>query len=305
MNEKCVLILGAGGFIGRSLSRTIVNRGWSVLAGTRKPEPFNHQDIVNLISPFNEADHFIPSLEKCSIVVHAASHTTPSSSAASPQLDGNLRSTLALLEALQKVPRRLIYLSSGGTLYQESSSSVTEDTPLRPRSYHGAGKAAAEHFIQAWTAQTAGAACILRPSNVYGPGQYVRTGFGIIPAAFESILMRKPLNIWGDGLNVRDYLYIDDLMSLCTKILMAPQDGGVEVFNAANGIGVSLVELLSRIERVTGQKVDRIFSAARDFDMRHVVPDSGRARQAFGWQPKIELDEGLARAWRWFEKMYE
>lgn len=301
---ECVFILGAGGFIGRALCQAFATRGWTVLAATRKAVDFDHPRIINAVAPFSEAAHFSPWLDRCRVVIHAASHTTPSSSAAQPQLDGNLRATLALLEALQEAPKRLVYLSSGGALYEERDVLVGEDTPFRPRSYHGAGKASAEHFIQAWAVQCDGTACILRPSNVYGPGQHPRRGFGIIPTAFECLRTGKTLSIWGDGENVRDYLYINDFLALCERALTTSLVGGVHAFNASSGLGVSLNELLLRIERITGQCVAHAYLPARTIDMRYVIPDNDRARRVFEWSPQVALDEGLAESWRWFMQNY-
>lgn len=302
MNKR-LLILGAGGFIGRALCYAFAAHGWTVFAATRRQTEFSNSLIINAVAPFNEAEHFTTWLKHCDAVVHVASHTTPSSSAAQPQLDGNLRSTLALLEALQTMPKRLIFLSSGGTIYGERVGLISEDTLLRPRSYHGAGKAAAEHFIQAWGAQNDGLACILRPSNVYGPGQYPRKGFGIIPAVFDAIRNKKPLKIWGDGESVRDYLFIDDLVALCFKMLTTPLSSGVHTFNASNGVGTNLNELLARIESITGQSVNRIYESARSVDMLSIVPCSAQARRTFDWKPKFNLDTGLANTWAWFSEI--
>lgn len=296
-----VFVLGAGGFIGRALCLSLASRGWEVLAGTRRPVTFGHPRIDNIVAPFNDIDHYLPAVQACGAIIHAASHTTPSSSAAQPQLDGNLRATLALIEALQALPgRRLTYLSSGGALYQEHDGLVDEDTPLRPRSYHGAGKVAAEQFIQAWTTQYEGIACVLRPSNVYGPGQHPRQGFGIIPAIFECIHHGSPLQIWGNGRNVRDYLYIDDLVSLCILALDTPLVPGTHVFNASSGQGIDLLELLARVEQMTKRRVERDFMPPRTIDMRRIVPDNARARSYFNWAPQMSLDEGLKHTWLWF-----
>ena len=305
MTER-IFVLGAGGFIGRALCESLASRGRQVLAGTRQPVAFDDPRIDNVVAPFNKIGHFLSALRTSDAIVHAASHTTPSSSMAQPQLDGNLRATLALIEALQARPgRRLVYLSSGGALYEERDGPVDEDTPLRPRSYHGAGKVAAEQFVQAWTAQYEGIACVLRPSNVYGPGQHRRQGFGIIPASFECIRHGAPLQIWGDGGNVRDYLYIDDLVSLCIRALDAPLAPGTHVFNASSGQGLDLLELLARIEQVTKQRVERAFMPPRAIDMRRIVPDNTRARRHFGWAPQVSLDDGLAHAWQWFRHAHD
>ena len=298
---EAVLILGAAGFIGRHLAEAIANSGRPVIAATRQATTFRHPRIRNVAASFDSVDSFEPLLADSCAVLHAASSSTPSSSAAQPQLDGNLRTTLSLIEALQAHPdTRLVYLSSGGTLYGDRERSAREDDPLRPRSYHGAGKAAAEHFVHAWAMQYDGTAVVLRPSNVYGPGQLPRHGFGIVPTAFECARDNKPLTIWGDGSTLRDYLYVDDLVSLCHASLFHDLPAGTHVFNAAHGEGASLNALLDAIDTTTGRPLQRDYQAARRVDVHRIFPDNALARTTFDWQPRTSLHHGLQLAWQWF-----
>jgi UDP-glucose 4-epimerase len=296
-----VLLLGAAGFIGRHLAAYLADAGNSVIAATRQPARFDHPLIQNVVERWDEAAQFARWLPGCGAVIHAASSSTPGSSEARPQLDGNLRTTLAMIEALQETPScRALFFSSGGTLYGDRDTPAVETDPLRPRSYHGAGKAAAEHFIHAWATQYEGTAILLRPSNVFGPGQPARRGFGIIPAAFECALYEQPLRIWGDGSSVRDYLYVDDLLSLCTAALNADHASGAHVYNAASGEAVRLATLLDHIDDITGRPIQRIYDPARRVDVRSIVADSEAARAMFGWTPHTSLVKGLQRTWQWY-----
>jgi len=297
-----VLVLGAAGFIGRELAERLATQGVEVIAATRRPARYEHDGIRNAVSPFEDAGQFAPLLDDCTAVIHAASASTPGSSAAQPQLDGNLRTTLALVEALQDSPRsRLMFLSSGGTLYGDRDSPANETDPLRPRSYHGAGKAAAEHFIHAWAAQYGGTAVVLRPSNVYGPGQRPRAGFAIIPTALACARTRTPLTLWGDGLAVRDYLYIDDFVALCIAALDTPMGAGSHVFNASSQEGVALNALIDEIDNVTRRPVERRYRPVRTVDIGRITTDSSHANRTFGWIPATPLQEGLRRTWQWFQ----
>lgn len=299
--NNAIVVLGAAGFIGRHLAEHLAMCGEPVIAATRRPARFDDPRIVNAVAPFDTVEHFLPLLAQSRCVIHAASSSTPGSSAAQPQLDGNLRATLALIEALQRHPdRTLLYLSSGGTLYGDRERAAREDDPLRPRSYHGAGKAAAEHFIHAWAMQYDGTAIVLRPSNVYGPGQLPREGFGIIPAAFDCAMRDAPLTVWGDGGTVRDYLYVEDLVALCVSSLEPGRASGTHVFNAAGGEGIPLNLLLDAIDRTTGRQLRRDHQPVRRVDVRHIVPDNSAARTAFGWQPVTMLEQGLRQTWQWF-----
>lgn len=300
MSHPVVLVLGAAGFIGRHLARRLANDGCTVLAATRQPCAFDHPHIENVVASFVEAATFTPLLSRCCAVVHAASSTTPGSSTATPQLDGNLRTTLALLEALQAAPdRRLLYLSSAGTLYGDRDTPAQETDPLRPRSYHGAGKAAAEQFLHAWASQYDGTAVVLRPSNVYGPLQTARQGFAIVPTAMDCAASGRTLDIWGDGTQLRDYLHVADLVTLCLQALQAQLPSGCHVFNAASGQAVTLNTLLERIEQVSGRAIQRRYVLPRIADVGKVLINPEAARQAFSWEARTDLDTGLAQTWQW------
>lgn len=300
--ETNVLLLGAGGFIGRHLARYLATNGCNVIAATRTSVVFDHPRIHGVVGEWDNAAQFARWLQECTIVIHAATSSTPGSSDARPQLDGNLRTTLGMIEALQETPScRVLYFSSGGTLYGDRTTPAIETDPLRPRSYHGAGKVAAEQFLHAWATQYEGHVTVLRPSNVYGPGQPARAGFGIIPTAFECALRGWPIRIWGDGSSIRDYLYIDDLVALCAAILNADPPPGMQVYNAASGEAVRLDTLFDRIETITGQQLVCNHEPARRVDVHSIVTDASAARAAFGWAPGISLDSGLQRTWQWFQ----
>ncbi|MEO9214613.1 MAG: NAD-dependent epimerase/dehydratase family protein [Rhodanobacter sp.] len=298
-----ILVLGAGGFVGRHLVQALASRGEKVLAVSRRataPEPAM-PGIEHVLAATADPAWLLPLVARSRIVVHLASGSTPGSSAGQPlaELHGSLQLTLALLEALQQRPQTsLLYLSSGGSLYRATPDTVVDEgATVAPRSYHGAGKVAAEHFISAWCSQYAGAATIVRPSNLYGPGQLERAGFGIVPAGFGKMLRDETLVVWGDGSATRDYLFIDDFVALCTAILGAPMREGALALNASSGVGVSLNELFTEMETVAGKVLLRTYDPGRAVDAARVVMDAAQARRLFGWTPGISLHEGLKRTW--------
>jgi len=299
-----ILVLGAGGFVGKHLTHALVERGEKVIAASRHTATFQADGVESIVGQFNEPEHFMPLLARSRAVVHVASRSTPGSSAgnAIAELRDNLRPTLALLQAMQQTPQiNLLYLSSGGSLYLAETEEPAEETSsVRPRSYHGAGKIAAEYFISAWCDQSGGAATILRPSNIYGPGQPERTGFGIVPTGFSKISRDETLTVWGDGSAVRDYLYIADFAALCTAVLTVPMHPGMLVLNAASGRGVSLNELFTAMEEVAGHPLRRVYDYARAVDAPRVVMDASLAYRRYGWTSTISLHEGLKKTWDWF-----
>jgi UDP-glucose 4-epimerase len=298
-----ILVVGAGGFVGKHLVRAFAERGTPVIAVTRRPVDFNSPDVEVIYGELNEPEQFLPLVARASAVLHLASCSTPGSTAGHPlvELNSNLRPTLSLLESMQKLPHKpLLYLSSGGSLYtSETAHPARETSIVRPLSYHGAGKIAAEYFISAWCLQFGGAATVLRPSNIYGPGQLERAGFGVIPTALRKIKNREVLSIWGDGSARRDYLYIDDFVALCIAICSRNTPPGSRVINVASGIDTSLNELFDAMEAVAGRQLLREYSPNRIIDAKQISMDISVANREYDWNPGISLREGLKRTWEW------
>lgn len=300
---ESVLVIGGRGFIGSHLVDAFAARGWRVVAVVQDLSAADSRPGVSYVAEPASAAGFAALLQGCGAVIHAASRTTPGTSAgrALAEVQANLVPLMHLLEALQVNPVPLLYLSSGGALYDaEPDPGAREGDPCRPRSYYGAGKLAAEYFIGAWASQFSGAATLLRPSNVYGPGQSARSGFAIIPTAMQRILQGEALSIWGDGSARRDYLYIDDLVDLCLRIVSGTMPPGARVLNAASGRSMSLSEVLALIESVSARRLVRKFEPARSVDAPSISIDPSLSYHELGWQASTPLELGLLRTWQWF-----
>lgn len=298
-----ILVLGAGGFIGKHLVRRLAQQGERVMAVSRRKIDFDLPNVETVIAELREPKDFAALVARSSAVAYLASTSTPGTSAGQPlnELVDNLQPLAALLQVLQNhVGVELLYLSSGGSLYPSTSDiAATEMASVQPRSYHGAGKIAAEYFISAWCSQYLGTATILRPSNVYGPGQHERAGFGIVPAALWKIRRHETLRVWGDGSAVRDYLYIDDLVQLIATILHQPMSAGAHVVNVCSGVGISLNELFDAMEAVTGKPLQRSYELGRALDASRITMDPSLAQREYGYSATTPLHEGLERTWAW------
>jgi nucleoside-diphosphate-sugar epimerase len=140
--------------------------------------------------------------------------------------------------------------------------------------------------------------CSLRPFNVYGPGQI---GGGAIRAFIETVLAGEDLIIHGDGSQIRAWCYVDDLVDALLLVLERPEAVG-EVFNVGNQRSVvTIFDLASRIRRLMGADVEIKFRPLHYTDVEMRIPNVDKARALLGWEPKVDLDEGLARtiAWYW------
>lgn len=298
-----IAVLGASGFLGRRIVHRLADAGHDVVAGVRSPTRVEGAGLV-VESTFDTVPECIRLLDGCHGVVNTASISTPGTSYGKPlrEVEGNLRVTAALLEALQVLPRtELVYVSSGGSVYASSGSDASsEASEVHPRSYHGAAKLASEWLISAWCDQYGGRATAVRPSNIYGPGQPAKVGFGIIPAAFNAILTARPLTIWGDGTAARDYVFVDDVAELVARAITPPQQSGLLRINAGSGESIRLVDLFDAIAEVTGRHVPRVHEPARSVDAVDIAIDSRAAKEMFDWSAATGLRDGLARAWNAF-----
>lgn len=284
MSRDGVLLLGGTGFIGSALGKRLELEGipTHILGRT------NLQRLQEV-------------MPQCGTVIHLASATTPGSSADQPQLElDNMALTLRLLGLLkQQLETHLIFFSSGGTVYGNPERlPVAEDCPMAPLSNHGAGKAAQEAFCQVARAQ-GHAVTILRPSNVYGPGQTMRHGFGLIRTMLEHARAGSLLEVWGDGENIRDFIYIDDIVEASMRLINLTQDSGS--YNLGSGIGFSINQVKGIVEASCGKQVRTIYRPGRGVDVRRVVLDNSRLNARLGWQPRVGLTDGVARTWKWLQ----
>lgn len=285
MSRDGILLLGGAGFIGSALARRFELQGVTV-------HIIGRQDVERL-------EDVLP---LCRTVVHLASGSTPGSSAVHPGLElDNLAFTARLLKSIQAWPEtHLIFFSSGGTVYGNPGRlPVTEDSPIRPLSNYGAGKASQETFCDALRAQ-GHAITILRLSNAYGPGQTIKSGFGLVRTMLQHARAGTPLEIWGDGENIRDFIYIDDIVDATMGFIGLPEDSST--YNLGSGVGYSVNQVRGIVEAQCGKELRSISRPARGVDVRSVVLDSSRLNARLGWRPAVGLVDGIARTWDWLER---
>ncbi len=294
--DSPVLLVGGGGFIGRALAASLIEDGWEVHILSRTMQANPPAGSIWHIGDQGDQAVLRPLLERCGQVVHLAAATTPGDTVWSPcvEVELNLLASIRFIECLQDFPdSKLLFLSSGGSLYGNIDQADEQTIPL-PASYHGAGKLALETFFSVLGQRRSGAVTILRPSNIYGPGQRLKQGFGVIRTLLEKARDSSEVTIWGDGSAVRDYLYIDDMVAACRCALDAPAG----VYNVGAGTGTSLKALISLIGEVTGKPLRVSYHAARASDVAGIVLGVQKAKQILGWEPMVPLQEGVARTWR-------
>ncbi len=298
---NCDVLLLGGGFIGAALADRLAVEGRQVHVLT--PNAVPKLEGVHYLQGYMDDQELLDELlPRCRAVIHLASSTTPAKSNSLPVCElENLAPSLRMLQKLQDYPEtHLVFFSSGGTIYGNPRClPVPEDAQLAPLSYHGAGKVALEAFLCALRSRGQ-AVTILRPSNAYGPGQALKNNFGLIRTMLEHVRCGTPLEIWGDGENVRDFIYIDDITEACSRFVALPQDNGT--YNLGSGKGYSVNEVRGIVEQITGVKLETVYHQARQIDVRAVVLNISRIEEETSWRPQTSLEEGVRRTWNWLKQ---
>lgn len=299
MNCEGILLIGGTGFIGTALAHTLAAKGHEVHVLARNADPGNRNGVHYHRGAMDDPEVVLPLLRQCHSLVHLATTTTPGTPAANPvqEIEQSLLPSARLIEIMAcAAPARLLFVSSGGSLYGNPKQlPVSELQCAAPVSWHAAGKVALEAFFTTFAHASNVPLAILRPSNLYGPGQPLRAGFGIVRTLLEKIRRGEPIEIRGDGSAVRDYLYIDDAVDACCRLLDQPQATGA--YNAGSGNGVSIATLIKLCSEATGCSVPVIYQPAPNSDVRAIILDSSRLSGDTGWCPRWSLKEGISRTW--------
>ena len=301
----CV-ILGGRGFLGRHVGKAMAAAGyevWSVDSAPGEADdglPWAEGEVA---CAYADVASWLPLL--CGVpdvIVHLASFTVPAVASANPVEDSevNLIGTLKLLMGLRQLSKqpRVIIASSGGAVYgRPLVVPLTEAHPTMPLGAYGVTKLAIEHHLRAESQLTGLPYRVLRISNPYGEWQRPHGVQGVIAVFAHRALKRQPVEVWGDGSVVRDFLYAGDVGT--AFVAAAAHRGDTTTFNIGGGVGISVNEILRTLESLLGHRVDRRMQPARPFDPQVNVLDISLARSELGWAPEIAFEEGVGRSLQW------
>jgi len=300
-----ILILGGAGFIGSNLIRPLLDNGHQIRVFTRAGKSIgsiSHMlDSIDLVyGDFLDEYAVKRALEGMGYVYHLISTTFPGTTLHSSIYDiqSNLIPTVRLLECCADAGiRKLIYASSGGTVYGEPKEMpITENHPMAPTSIYGNSKKMIENYLSFFAQYSKIKIDVLRLSNPYGPKQNLYGAQGLVAVAIGHLLDGRSLKIIGDGSAVRDYIYIDDVISAMVKCLDKPQS---LLLNISSGVGQSIIDIINAIETVSGDTLKREHVSVRPGDVSVNVLCNQRARKVLEWEPKTDLLEGTRHIWEW------
>lgn len=301
-----VALIGAGGFLGTNLAHYLAPRVAELRCfGRRKVFPEALQGFHWITGDTSQDDTrpIAKAIEGCDAVIHLASTSTPATADRNISADAqaNVIASLHLFDqCIAAGVKRLLFMSSGGTVYGiPTLVPIPESSSTQPITAYGVAKLAIEKYLDVYSRLHGLDYRVLRISNLYGPFQTAEKKQGVVAAFLSEAMRGEPLEIWGDGRVVRDYIYVNDVAEAVLAALQ--HQGEYRIFNIGSGIGLSLVEVIDNIEHLLGRKLERRFKPGRPVDVPVNILDCKLAKKALGWQPKTNFADGLRLAAEWLE----
>jgi UDP-glucose 4-epimerase len=294
------IVTGGAGFIGSHVAEALLARGDEVhvvdnlASGARENVPggarFHERDIRDDLAEL--FDQVRP--QTC---YHLAAQADVGTSVERPDYDAdvNVIGTLRILEGARRHGTQVVFSSTGGAMYGECARPAREDDERRPLAPYGASKLAGEEYLATWNRLHGARHVSLRFANVYGPRQLAQLEGGVIAIFLERMAADEPTQIFGDGRQSRDFIYVSDVAQ--AMLAAAGHDGGV--YNVGTGVETSVLELHALCRRVAGSDREPELAPARLGDLRRSVLDPSKVERDLGWRPAYDLESGLRATWEW------
>jgi len=301
LQGKNIMITGGAGFIGSNLAKVLApNNNVRVLDNLSSGRLSNIADIMDSVEFINAdiqadiADYF----QDIDIVFHEAANVFITKSVSDPAFDArvNVMGTLNVLEACRKHAVKCMVFASSCSVYGEPVSlPITEEHPLSPKSPYAVGKLAGEHYCRVYHDLYGLETLSLRYFNVYGENQRADNPYsGVIAIFTDKAQKGERLTIFGDGEQTRDFVHVSDVVA--ANICAATSEKAIgKSINVGTGTRVSLNQLTTILNEITGKKVAVSYAPPRPGDVKHSFADTSLMTELLGHQPDITLKTGLGK----------
>ena len=294
------IVTGGAGFIGSHLVDALIARSAEVhvvdnlATGSRENLPAGAE--------LHELDVRDAALEELAgrlrpqVVFHLAAQADVRTSVERPAFDAdvNVVGTVRLLEAARAAKARVVFTSTGGAIYGECEQAAREQDPPHPLSPYAASKLAGEGYLATWNRLYGSGHVTCRLANVYGPRQRPTLEGGVVAIFLDRFRNGREAEIFGDGSQTRDFVFVADVVQGLLAAASAPADG---VYNIGTGVGSSVLELHRVCAQTAGVEMQPRFAPERPGDLRRSVLDVSLAAEALGWRAETQLGDGVARTW--------
>ncbi|MBI3770106.1 MAG: SDR family oxidoreductase [Deltaproteobacteria bacterium] len=298
------LVTGGAGFIGSNVAETLVRRGEKV----RIFDDFSNGkwenlktfagDVEVIEGNLRDLDAVRRAVDGVIGVYHQAALRSVPRSVDNPLAtnDVNITGTLQLLMASRDAGVKRVVAASSSSVYGANEDlPKREDQMLLPVSPYAASKLAGEHYCRIFTRLYGLETVSLRYFNVFGPRQDPDSQYAaVVPLFIQAGLDGVPLTVHGDGMQSRDFTYIENVVQANLRAMEAPEAAG-EAFNIACGSRYTLMDIVHAIERELGRALTCRHTPSRAGDVRHTLADISKAERMLGFKPTVDFDDGMAR----------
>jgi len=299
------LVTGGGGFIGTNLVKELLKQGHQVRVIDRDPK--NASFVGSAYSDIRDKGAVHAMCRGVDVIVHLAAETGVQPSIDNPRKDMsvNIEGTLNLLEAARECNVSRFIFASSGTVLGNASPPFNESMMTRPTSPYGASKLAGEAYCSAYYHSYGLETVVLRFSNIYGPYAWHKSNLFV--EFIKAALKEKPLHIYGNGRQTRDFLYVKDLVEAIILASTAPGIGG-QVFQIASGEETSVLYLLEMMKDISleqiAQEVEYTFELPRPGEVKRSFADNSYAKLMLKWGPRYDLVSGMTETFKWYLRKY-
>jgi UDP-glucose 4-epimerase len=292
-----IAVIGANGFIGRHLIMQLEREKDHKLFLFGKSAPAGNKHESFRIDLSNSAE-LSKQFSGIDLVYYLASETIPATSWNDPrvEIEKNLLPFIAFLECVSQLKlKKIVFVSSAGTIYGPTSGKVTESSDKRPFSPYGIIKLTMENFLSYYEVKHGLKHDIFRISNVYGEGQNTGKGLGVINTFLEKIVTEKKVNVFGDGKTTRNYIYVEDVARLLLHSVEAPDTSGI--YNLSSDTTLSIRELLQVIRVNVKEDFEVKYDPGRQSDNSFIDLDNTRILECFPGFRFTEFSTGIKRTY--------
>ena len=306
------MVTGGAGFIGSHLCRRLVAEGHDVrvldnLSSGRRENLAEIQDVIEFVDgDLCDEALLAEVIQGVDCVLHHAAVASVQTSVERPLFEQEINAvgTLRLLEAARRVEvRRVVFAASAAAYGNNPQVPKREEMPPEPESPYAISKIMGEYYARVYTQIYGLEVVCLRYFNVFGPRQDPSSPYsGVISIFAERMLQGTAPTVAGDGLQSRDFVYVDDVVEANMRALTKSGIAG-RVCNIGSGRSVSILELVSVLNEVMGTALEPVFGPVRPGDVRVSLADISRAREELGYEPMVSLREGLKRTLKWMESL--
>jgi len=313
LNNSTILVTGGAGFIGSNIVKRLLKLGNKVRVldnfSTGKREnlfPFKTNPNFQLFEGDLRSFHIVRDAVKGSeFILHQGALPSVPRSIQDPitSNDVNILGTLNILEAAKEFGvKRFVYASSSSVYGNSEKLPKVEDMPVNPLSPYAVTKYASERYCQTYFWLYGLETVSLRYFNVFGPNQDPTSQYSaVIPKFIKAIMNNEQPIIYGDGLQSRDFTFVENNVQANMLACLAPKAAG-EVFNIACGQRFTLLDLVEEINKILGKNIEPVFVKDRPGDVKHSLASIEKAKELLSFNPKVSFKEGLEKTVEFFKK---